>query len=528
MYKVLIPSAGLGTRLGETSKNLNKALVALDNKPVISHVIEKFPKHIEIVLALGYKGDLLKQYLDMAHSDRNITYVNVSKFQGDGAGLGLTVLECKKYLQCPFIFCTNDTVILEEIPEPTQNWVGFAEIENNKNYRSFKISKNYDVEKVCEKQEASLSSTKPYIGLAAIKDYNAFWQSMEKGRNYGSIQSGESYAIKAMLEQDIRFKAKKFTWYDTGNIESLEYAKNILRSENSPEILEKPNEAIWFVNGRVIKYSADSSFISERVSRATRLKGYVPEITANSKNMYSYRMLNGQVISKAANSHTFFNLLQYLEHFWEPVKLTTTQSDEFKKTCNKFYKDKTNNRVKLYLDRFSEQDEQQIINGKEIPTVKEVLNKVPWGLLEDGQPHRFHGDLHFENILLCETGQFCLLDWRQNFGGLQEYGDIYYDFAKILHGLIVSHELVNKECFTILQNENIVSYDLHRKHSLVKNETNFLDFLDKRGYNVYKVKIITYLIFLNIAALHHYPYSKLLFYLGKDGLYNLLESESEF
>ena len=212
-------------------------------------------------------------------------------------------------------------------------------------------------------------------------------------------------------------------------------------------------------------------------------------------------MLNGQVISKASSSRTFFNLLQYLEHFWEPVKLTTTQNVEFKKTCNKFYKDKTNNRVKLYLDRFSEQDERQIINGKEVPTVKEVLSKVPWGLLEDGHAHRFHGDLHFENILLCETGEFCLLDW---------------------------HELINKECFTVLQNENIVSYDLHRKHSLVKNETNFLDFLDKRGYNVYKVKIMTYLIFLNIAALHHYPYSKLLFCLGKDGLHNLLESESEF
>ena len=156
--------------------------------------------------------------------------------------------------------------------------------------------------------------------------------------------------------------------------------------------------------------------------------------------------------------------------------------------------------------------------------MKEVLSKVPWGLLEDGHAHRFHGDLHFENILLCETGEFCLLDWRQNFGGLQEYGDIYYDFAKILHGLIVSHELINKECFTVLQNENIVSYDLHRKHSLVKNETNFLDFLDKRGYNVYKVKIMTYLIFLNIAALHHYPYSKLLFCLGKDGLHNLPRS----
>ena len=76
-YKVLIPSAGLGTRLGDFSKNLNKALVSLDNKPVISHVIEKFPKHVEIVIALGHKGDLLRDYLEMAHSDRQITCVDI-------------------------------------------------------------------------------------------------------------------------------------------------------------------------------------------------------------------------------------------------------------------------------------------------------------------------------------------------------------------------------------------------------------------------------------------------------------------
>ena len=92
MYKVFIPSAGLGTRLGDFSKNLNKALVAVDNRPVISHVIEKFPKHIEIVVALGHKSDTLKQYLSIAHSDRNITFVQISNYCQPGSGLGLSLI----------------------------------------------------------------------------------------------------------------------------------------------------------------------------------------------------------------------------------------------------------------------------------------------------------------------------------------------------------------------------------------------------------------------------------------------------
>ncbi len=94
-YKVLIPSAGLGTRLGEISKNLNKALVSIDNKPTISHVIEKFPEEVEIVVALGHKGDLVKDYLKMAHDNRKITFVEVDNYRGTGSGLGYSISEAK-------------------------------------------------------------------------------------------------------------------------------------------------------------------------------------------------------------------------------------------------------------------------------------------------------------------------------------------------------------------------------------------------------------------------------------------------
>jgi thiamine kinase-like enzyme len=137
-----------------------------------------------------------------------------------------------------------------------------------------------------------------------------------------------------------------------------------------------------------------------------------------------------------------------------------------------------------------------------------------------------HGDLHFENILMAETGEFYLLDWRQSFGGLTSYGDLYYDLAKLLHGLIVSHELVNKECYSVSHIGNIINYDLHRKHSLIENEAQFQRFLATNGHDVYKVRLLTSLIFLNIAPLHHEPYSKMLFYLGKESLYRLLEEKN--
>ena len=266
-YKAFIPSAGLGSRLGESYSNLNKALVGINNKPVISHLIDKFDPKVEIVIALGHKGKLLKQYLEIAHPERLIQFVEIENYCGIGSGLGHTILNCKDYLQTPFLFCPNDTYIIEDIPKPEVNWAGYSDLENNKNYRSFKIDSNNYVQELIEKDEISIKNTKPYIGLAGIKDYKVFWEEMEKGKNYGSINIGESYAIKNLINQNIEFIAKKFTWFDTGNLESLNNAREILKKENSPEILEKQNEAIWFVNEKVIKYSQREEFISKRVNK---------------------------------------------------------------------------------------------------------------------------------------------------------------------------------------------------------------------------------------------------------------------
>ena len=63
-YKVFIPSAGMGSRLGPHTKFRNKALITLGDLPVIAHQIKKFPENVEIVIALGYCGDHIRQAVE--------------------------------------------------------------------------------------------------------------------------------------------------------------------------------------------------------------------------------------------------------------------------------------------------------------------------------------------------------------------------------------------------------------------------------------------------------------------------------
>ena len=131
-----------------------------------------------------------------------------------------------------------------------------------------------------------------------------------------------------------------------------------------------------------------------------------------------------------------------------------------------------------------------------------------------------HGDYHFENIVFTKKNKkFLLLDWRQDFAGYLSFGDIYYDLAKLMHGIIVSHEFVVKKRFKInWYSQNIKFYMKRSKNHEICQKV-FERWILKNGYDLKKVKILTALIYLNIAGLHHYPYSLLLFALGKSMLH---------
>ena len=165
-YKVCIPTAGIGSRLGYLKKNLNKSLVNVGGKPVISHIIEKFGTNAEFVIPIGFGGEAVTEFINLAYPKLNVIFIKIDKFQGEGSGLGYTLSKSKKFLQSPFYFISCDTLIKNSIPEYNYNWVGFSKRDNSKEYRTLNID-NQRVVGINEKNIYS-QSNKAYIGLAFI------------------------------------------------------------------------------------------------------------------------------------------------------------------------------------------------------------------------------------------------------------------------------------------------------------------------------------------------------------------------
>lgn len=494
--------------------------MAIANRPTLSHLIEQFPEDTEFVIALGHKGHLVREFIELAYPEKVFYFSEVLPFEGDGAGLGLSLLSCKELLQQPFIFISCDTLVKGEIRPPDHNWMGYAEVEDLSQYRTLRITDQQYVREICEKGNID-NDLVVYIGLAGIHDYCAFWKSMEEGGK-DAITSGEVHGLRALIEDGVN--SYQFQWFDTGNPEALEKTGEVYREPDSPNILDKANEAIWFVGEKVIKFSDDEEFIKNRVKRVKLISEFTPELLDLRSHMYMYKKVHGDVMSNVVNIPLFRRFLSECKTFWEPHILGQKESEQFTKLCLDFYKTKTEKRIQLFYSNFNKKDASERINGETMPLLLDLLRQIDWEWLADGLPGRFHGDFHFENILWSKAeNRFVFLDWRQEFGGSLLTGDIYYDLAKLLHGIIISHELIAKDFFTVNWDANDIKYDFHRKQILVECERIFDRWLVQEGYDEKKVYVLTAVIYLNIAALHHYPYSLLLYAIGKRMLKNKLE-----
>jgi NDP-sugar pyrophosphorylase family protein len=397
-YRVVIPTAGIGSRLEKLTKYLNKSLVSLANRPILSHLIDQFPKTCDFVIALGYKGDLVKDFLELSYPNRTFHFVNVKPYRGKGSGLGYSLLCCKKYLQEPFVFISCDTLVKEPIPNPKFNWMGYAIKNKSFSYRTLQVKENKIVQ-ISEKNRISVKNQKPYIGLAGIHDYKLFWNEMVNGKQI-AIQQGEVFGLRKILKRET-IQSLKFTWSDTGTPEGLAKTRKLYKNLNGINILEKENEAIWFLGNKVIKFSADPKFIKNRFIRAKNLKKFIPKVLYLKRNIYSYNKFSGKVLSKIITLSLFNNLLETCKVFWKKKNLIIKEKVIFNKNCHKFYYDKTLERINLFYKKFDKKDGVESINGEAMPSLLNLLNCIDWKDLTNGLPGRFHGDFHFENILYC-------------------------------------------------------------------------------------------------------------------------------
>ena len=135
---VLILAAGYGRRMGPFSQNINKGLLPYNNKPLISHIFDKFDTlTTDFIIACGHLGHQIKAYVDLVHPDKNITCVDIPDYSEISTGPATSIVWCAKYLQQGFLWISCDTLFDFNYQDfLDHNWIAVHPVDS-------KISQDY-------------------------------------------------------------------------------------------------------------------------------------------------------------------------------------------------------------------------------------------------------------------------------------------------------------------------------------------------------------------------------------------------
>lgn len=505
---VVIPTAGIGSRLELQTRYFNKTMIQLGDLPVISRIIDSYPSYTKFILILGYKKEHIREFINLVYPNKNITLLNAFPFEGAGSSLTHTLKSAIHKINEPFFFHTNDSIFLDKnfyndvktdtmyLSKGPSDTLKYATVEflNKQKIIHFKLDH-------LNKKFFN------YTGVSFVKNFKLFKKIILNKE----FLNGELDYFREINKIDFKFINK---WFDIGSKETKEKAEDYFSQKN---ILPKYNQGIFFKKKIVYKFFTDKNLVKKRVDRARVLKNFVPKIKNYNNFFYTYNYKKGLTLSNIKNKKKIFNeLLEWLQNiFWTKKKLGKKIYLAFLKRCHEFYYEKTYSRINLFYEKNNLYDSKDVINNLKTPKISNLINSINWKEISAGTPVNFHGDLHFENIIY-HNNSFCLLDWREDFAGLIDYGDVYYDLAKINHSFIIDHSIISKKKFSIkFIEKHKIKLNYSQSNQNIISRKIFYKFIKRNNYSIKKIEILTSLIYLNIAALHEYPYSLFLYYLGK-------------
>lgn len=518
---VCIPTAGAATRMGALGEVVNKALLPLGDKAVISHIIDGFPVGTEFVIAVGEKGEQVRAYLELAHPDVDFTFVEVDNFNGPGAGPGYSILCCRTHLARPFWFVPCDCLYEIDFGQiPDGDWVGVSPVarENAAHYCNFVVDGDQVVQ-IHDKFVPEEGDLHAFTGLLCVRDHEKFWSALE----VPELVAGEhqiSNGLAGLVAGD-NLSATIVPWTDVGDREKYEAVRDSFVEYD----FSKQDEILYRFPERVVKFFADEKIVAARVKKAGHKPDVFPDIEGVRRQFYGYQFVPGQTLYERNDHQLFTGLLDWLDaDVWTPVDVET---ERMRTLCRVFYFDKTQSRLADFASKYPDYREPLTVNGKPLPPREELLANVPWDELCEGVPVFMHGDLQFDNIIHdARAGRFCLLDWRQDFAGETEFGDLYYDLAKLWGGINLNYDYIKANMFRVDQSGDDLVIDFAQRYSTPQLSRILDDWILGKGLSKTRVELLVGLIYLNMAPMHHAPFDIALMGLGRSLLTDALERAS--
>jgi glucose-1-phosphate thymidylyltransferase len=222
----IIPAAGIGTRLRPHTHTLPKALLYVAGRPIISHILDDVRELgvSSVVLIVGYKGELIEEYVSKEYTDLKTKFV----YQTERLGIGHAVYLTRDVADTgePVLIILGDTILrtdLEQIAESRTNVLGVKEVDDPRRFGVCEV-RNGKIVRLVEKPKDPPSNL-AVVGLYYVRDSSLLFEVLKQQiesdvRNQGEYQITD--ALQMMIDRGAEFETFDIRdWFDCGKPEAL-------------------------------------------------------------------------------------------------------------------------------------------------------------------------------------------------------------------------------------------------------------------------------------------------------------------
>ena len=229
----VIPVAGVGTRLRPHTYTQPKVLLNVAGKPILAHILDDLPALgiSEVVLIVGYMGDLVQEYVGAAYPKLKVHYVE----QPERLGLGHAVSLARPQAgDRPMLVILGDTIFeadLKGVLASAGNRIGVKPVEDPRRFGIVETDGSGRVTRMVEKPEeptSNLAITGIYFFAAAGPLFAALDEIQKKNiRTKGEFQLTDAMQLLVSRGELITtFPVEG--WYDCGKTETLLETNRVL------------------------------------------------------------------------------------------------------------------------------------------------------------------------------------------------------------------------------------------------------------------------------------------------------------
>jgi glucose-1-phosphate thymidylyltransferase len=227
--KVVIPMAGLGTRLRPHTYSKPKQLITVAGKTILAHVLDTLqtlpdPEATEIIFIVGHLAEMLPPYLAEHHPALKYTTVEQPEPRGQSHAIALA----REHLAGPMLMVFADSLIKTDLSflagETADAVVWVKEVEDPRRFGVTITDDQGWVTRLVEKPD-SMEHRDAVVGFYYFREAAALLAAIDEQIAGDLTLKGEFYladAVNLMLAKGLAMRSVKVAaYYDAGTPEDL-------------------------------------------------------------------------------------------------------------------------------------------------------------------------------------------------------------------------------------------------------------------------------------------------------------------